>query len=157
MPNEAPFYLLADLDGATLARPFDYLVRVSGTSVENADFYITGTEKFKRHFGNIFKLVKDTLVEVILSQKRSLNYNGVYNAFLLGQLSEEDFERLAAKFAYKPKYINPQKLSLKINILFNYTSIDYSTSELADIFRCNIDDVEESINLITGNKLEENH
>jgi hypothetical protein len=150
-------YFLGVFDEAYQPK-IDFLIRVSGSTDEDMKFGITETEGFIKYFGNIYdkyRFVRDTLVEVILSQKRSLNYNGVYNAFLLGQLSEEDFEKIARKFTYRPKPINPRILSSKINILFNYTKIDYSPSEIADIFRCNITDVQKCIQLIAGNKLGE--
>lgn len=148
-------YFLGVLDESAPARPLDYLVRVSGSTTEDLEFSVTGTKKFKTHFGNIFgyfKLAKDILKEVILSQKKSLEYHGVYNAFLMGQMSESEFEEIAKKFTYKPKVINAKMLSSKINVLFNITQIDYSPSELADIFHCNMDDVTKAIHLITGNK-----
>ncbi len=134
----------------------DYLIRMYGSSHEEIKFVITGTEKFKRHFDGVFdylKFVKDTLVEVILSQKRSLDYNGFYNAFLMGQLSEDEFEKIAQKFTYLPKTIDTITLSSKVNILFDLTNIDYSISELADIFQCNSNSIATAIQLITNNKL----
>ncbi|MGA9756109.1 MAG: hypothetical protein WBV23_13310 [Desulfobaccales bacterium] len=147
-------YCLGVLDESAPARPLDYLIRVCGSTAEDLEFYVAGTEKFKTHFGNIFgyfKIVRDTLKEVILSQKRSLEYHGVYNAFLMGQTSEIEFEKIAKKFTYKPKSINAKILSSKINILFNITKIDYSPSELADLFRCNINDVTTAIKLMPRN------
>lgn len=152
--GEKANYFLGVLDESTPALPLDYLVRVCGSTAEDIEFSVTETEKFKSHFGNIFgyfKIVKDTLKEVILSQKKSLEYHGVYNAFLMGQMSENEFEEIAKKFTYRPKSISTKKLSSKINVLFNITQIDYSPSELADIFRCNMDDVITAIHLISGN------
>jgi hypothetical protein len=149
-----PNYLLGTFDEAVTQPKVDLLIRVSGSTDEDMEFCVTGTERFKSHFGNIFesfKVVKDTLVEVILSQRRSLEYNGFYNAFLMGQMGELEFEKIAKTFTYKPKTINMKVLSSKVNILFNLTKIDYSTSELADIFQCNSNDVVTAIRLITGN------
>ena len=152
--DKFPNYLLGTFDEAVTQQKVDLLIRVSGSTDDDMEFCVTGTEKFKSHFSNIFesfKIVKDTLIEVILSQRRLLEYNGFYNAFLMGQMEELEFEKIAKKFTYKPKPINMNILSLKVNILFNLTKIDYSTSELADIFQCNSNDMAGAIRLITGN------
>ncbi|HLD47397.1 MAG TPA: hypothetical protein VJA64_06195 [Desulfobaccales bacterium] len=148
-------YFSEVLDESAPAHSLDYLIRVCGSTAEDIEFSVTGTEKFKAHFGNIFgyfKIVRDTLKEVILSQKRSLEYHGVYNAFLMGQTSEIEFTKIAKKFTYKPKSISAKILSSKINVLFNITEIDYSPSELADLFHCNINDVTTAIQLMPGSK-----
>lgn len=145
-------YFLGTFDEVVTQPRVDFLIRVSGSTDEDMAVCVTGTNKFKSHFGNIFesfKVIKDTLVEVILSQRRLLEYNGFYNAFLMGQLNELEFEKIAKKFTYKPKTIDVKILSSKVNILANLTKIDYSTSELADIFQCNSNDIVTAIRLIT--------
>ena len=151
-----PPQLTQEINPDASAPNIDYLIRMYGPSREEIKFVITGTEKFKRHFGSVFdyfKFVNDTLVEVIVSQKRSLDYNGFYNAFLMGQLSEEEFEIIAQKFTYIPRTIDTVTLSSKVNILFDLTNIDYSIAELADIFQCNNNTVTTAVQLITNNKL----
>ena len=140
------------LDAA--ATRVDYLIRLTGSCPEDMKYSVTGTDKLKSHFANIFehfKFVKDTLVEVIFSQKRSLDYNGFYNAFLMRQLSEEEFINIAGKYTYQPKTIDINVLASKVNILFNLTQIDYSASELADIFQCTGSNVNEAIQFIGNN------
>ncbi len=153
MKFKYPDYLPLELDKPTTEGSFDYMIRLAGTNEDDMNYVVKETHEFKTYLSNIFeyfKFVKDTLVEVILSQKKLLDYNGVYNAFLLDQLSEEEFEQEAKTFIYKPASIDPKKLSIKIEILYNYTKIDYSTSELSNIFHCDIDNVEESIKIITN-------
>jgi hypothetical protein len=132
----------------------DYLIRVYGSSEDkDMGISITETVKFKKHFDNVydrFNFVKNTLVEVILSQRRSLEYNGFYNAFLMGQLPENRFVKIAKRFAYRPRPINNKLLSIKINILRDATNIDYTPSELADIFKCNVDHVRTAIQSISN-------
>ncbi|MGA7576604.1 MAG: hypothetical protein ACLQUW_08035 [Desulfobaccales bacterium] len=148
-------------DDWTLEKPdasapptLDYLIRVRGSSGDkDIGISITETGKFKKHFDNIydrFNFVKNTLVEVILSQRTTLAYNGFYNAFLMGQLPENRFVKIAKKFAYRPRTINNKELSNKINILLDLTKIDYTPSELADIFKCNVDHVRTAIESISN-------
>ena len=104
--DKYPNYFLETFDEVITQPKVDFLIRVSGSTEEDMKVCVTGTEIFKSHFCNIFesfKAVKDTLVEVILSQRRLLEYNGFYNAFLMGQMEELEFEKIAKKFTYKPK------------------------------------------------------
>jgi len=152
---ETSNYLLGTLDEVVPQPKVDLLLRIIASTEKDIELHIAGTEELKGHFNNIyenFKFVKDTLVEVILSQKKSLEYNGFYNAFLMKQLSEKQFVKITKVFAYRPKTINNKLLCAKINILCNLTKIDYTPSELADTFQCNINDITRTIQLMTGNK-----
>lgn len=92
-------------DDWTLEKPdasapptLDYLIRVRGSSGDkDIGISITETGKFKKHFDNIydrFNFVKNTLVEVILSQRTTLAYNGFYNAFLMGNFLKIGLSKL---------------------------------------------------------------
>ena len=147
--------LFQDITLDAAATGVDYLIRLTGSCPEDMKYSITGTDKLKSHFADIFeyfKFVKDTLVEVVFSQKRSLDYNGFYNAFLMRQLSEDEFVNIAEKYTYQPKNIDIKLLASKVNILFNLTQIDYSISELADIFQCTGSNVAEAIQFIGNNE-----
>lgn len=98
---------------------------------------------------NIFTFQINTLIEVIQSQKRLIEYNSYYNAFLLGQLSEEEFEKISDKFTYKPKKILAQQLKAKIHCLKNLTQINFTPCELAEIFQCASSSV---TNILTSQK-----
>jgi len=99
--------------------------------------------------------MKHTFIEVVKSQKRLLNYNGFYNAFLMGQLSEEEFIEISKKFAYKPKPVkNINKLANKVRLLLDIAKIDFSTAELSDIFQCTTQDVMKAIGSINPNYIE---
>lgn len=144
-------------DDATPKLEYDFLVRVYGLTYEDIVFAVTETADIKSYFGNIFDYYKfaiETLIEVIISQKKILDYNGVYNAFLMDQLSEDDFIKISKQFTYTPKTIDNKLLSTKINILIELTKVDYSASELSDIFQCNNNDVMEAIQIINSNMYE---
>jgi hypothetical protein len=68
----------------------------------------------------------------------------------MGQLPENRFVKIAKRFAYRPRPINNKLLSIKINILRDATNIDYTPSELADIFKCNVDHVRTAIQSISN-------
>lgn len=93
----------------------------------------------------------NTLTEVIKSQHKLLDYNAVCNAFWLGQLSEEEFTQESERFCYQPKPTNVEELTAKISCLIRLTGIVFSISELADIFECQQEVVEEVVaKLATG-------
>lgn len=154
--TDNPNYFLGTIDEVIPQPRYDILIRVKGSTDEDMELNITGTNYFKSHFRsrfNYFNFVKDTLGEVIVSQRRSLNYNGFYNAFLMQQLSEEEFIEIAKTFTYKPKTYSVILLSSKINLLFDLTKIDYSASELADIFQCHCNDITQAMQLIKESQL----
>ena len=59
------------------------------------------------------------LRSVILWQRNNIDYNGLYTAFLLGCLSEEEFEEESEKFTIYEEFVDPIKkikfIMLKVN------------------------------------------
>ncbi len=83
------------------------------------------------------------LGEIAAYQARLLEYNGYYISFLLGTLTEEDFRDYSTKFAIERngKY-DEEELARKILTLRSTVEIDFSTSELADLFECDEERIE---------------
>lgn len=81
----------------------------------------------------------ETLVGVIRWQHRLLDYNAHYNAYLLKQISEREFEKIAASFSYEPGQCDLGELITRISTIIELTEIDYTPSELADLFQCHVD------------------
>jgi len=115
---------------------------------------IMATKEVYDGFQQVYKrweMEINTLTEVIKSQHKLLDYNAVGNAFWLGQLSEEEFTQESERFCYQPKPTNVEELTAKISCLIRLTGIDFSISELADIFECQQEVVEEVVaKLATG-------
>ena len=81
--------------------------------------------------------------EVISALKRNIEYNGFYAAYLLNQLSDEEFRKIGEEFAIE--LLTPQDTSEfeeKIKILFMLSSAQYTPSELSNIFKIDIDVVD---------------
>lgn len=74
------------------------------------------------------------LCETISSLKKTLDYNGYYIAYLLDQLSEEEFEKIAKEFSFTPKPYLDKELKKKIKILFTFTGERFTPSDISDIF-----------------------
>lgn len=100
-----------------------------------------------------WEMEMNTLVAVIQSQHKLLDYNAVCNAFELGQLSEEEFMQESERFCYQPKLTKVEELVAKISCLIKLTGIDFSISELADIFECKQEVVEEVVAKISTGTL----
>ena len=82
------------------------------------------------------------------------NYNLHYRDFLLGQMSEQEFEAVAEQFAYTPKIVELGELARNVQVLFDYTREEFTSSEVAELFRVTQDDVEQALRqmplLLTG-------
>lgn len=73
--------------------------------------------------------------EVITSLRQTLDYNGYYIAYLLEQLSEEEFEKISEQFARDLASGMTEELLDKVRILFYLSSQSYTPSDLSDIFK----------------------
>lgn len=96
--------------------------------------------------------VIEVLTEVIASMKMEAEYQGLYNAYLLGQMGEGEFLELAEDIETKydvhvfQKGIETSDSSTrfkqelddndkeKIDILFQYTQTQYTPTEIGDLF-----------------------
>ncbi|MBA3007516.1 MAG: hypothetical protein KJ900_05540 [Proteobacteria bacterium] len=82
-----------------------------------------------------FERILNVLTTAIRSLKLTQDYNGTYIAYLSGQLSDEDFLNEATHYAYSPL----KKLDLEtikdIKILFEATKIEFTSSDIAEIFK----------------------
>jgi hypothetical protein len=100
--------------------------------------------------------VVDVLVDTIKSQKNILDYNGCYIAYLLEQITEDQFEAEAENFAFEPvEHCDIQQLMKKTAILLQSTGLSFSSQELADVFRCHEADVQEALQSLASRQLVE--
>ncbi len=73
--------------------------------------------------------------EVISSLKTNLDYNGYYIAYLLDQLSEEEFNMIAETYAITLETEESEETIEKIKILFKISRENFSPSDISTIFR----------------------
>lgn len=115
------------------------------TKVETGAVFHISVETAKQHIEGIFRHQHEdllTLGNVIVAQRSALEYGGFYNAFLLDQLPEDDFQEISKNYVIKREDIDPKGLARKIQVVLNYTNLAFSTSDLADIFSCHQENVE---------------
>lgn len=77
--------------------------------------------------------VRDVLVEAIRGYKRHADYTGYYTAFLLGQMTEDEFEKKAEDFIVEPRN-NDDHLAHKVAILIDETGEVFPPEQLAVMF-----------------------
>ncbi len=76
---------------------------------------------------------REVLVEALRGCKRQAQYWGYYTAYLLGQLSDEEFEDIANTFAVKETEAD-EVIAEKVAILVNETQTEFQTDQLAFMF-----------------------
>lgn len=147
-------------DASFLAQPvsprFDYLVRVSGQEISGSynvnvaftntsSFFTTVTKGWEAYYSRDIV----SLVSVIHWQHSILDYNAHYNAYLLNQISEEEFESSSEAIAYEPQDIDPAELANKIRTIVSLTGIDYTPSDFAGLFRCSEESVQKALQVLS--------
>jgi endonuclease/exonuclease/phosphatase (EEP) superfamily protein YafD len=89
-----------------------------------------------------------TLVEVVNWQHALLDYNAQYNAFLLNQTTEEEFENLSKQIAYEPTNQLPSELAYKIQTVIALTGLDLTSADFASLFRCTKESLDKALDLL---------
>jgi hypothetical protein len=72
-------------------------------------------------------------------------YNVHYRDYLLGHLSEQEFETAAAQFAYTPQSMDAATLASNIGVLMSYTTEEFTPSDVADLFRVTTEFVDDTV------------
>lgn len=89
--------------------------------------------------------------EVISSLKRNLDYSGYYTAFLLDQLSEEEFQKISEDYSISLQMnVTEEEIREKVRILLGISKEKFTLSNLSNIFKIG-DDLSEAV----VNKLKE--
>ena len=119
--------------------------------IENELIFTDTLYNARTKFNRIF----DVLVSAIKSLKLTQDYNGIYIAYLTSQLSEEEFTQETQRYSYTPiMKLHPEILE-NIKILFNKTKLEFTPSDIADIFQLDYEKASEAIANLK-NELKEN-
>jgi hypothetical protein len=90
----------------------------------------------------------ELLCSIILWQKKTIDYQALYTAFLLNSLSEEEFEEEAEKFTVHHNDVPPEKIAFEVERLDSLIGIKFDTSDYADYFQCSQQNVMAGLRLI---------
>lgn len=122
--------------------------------------YLESKLKFAGTSQEFFKPLKqrvDTIIsvlsETISSLKKTQDYNGAYIAYILEQISDEDFENSVKEYIFDPQTEITEEILDKIEILFSFCRESFTPSDLADIFKLDEEVVETSIRLLLEKRL----
>ncbi|WP_147406497.1 hypothetical protein [Pseudomonas reidholzensis] len=92
-----------------------------------------------------------TLNNVINWQHRVLDFNSSYTAYLLEQISEEEFEKAAEAIAVEEMEHPINSLAVLIKKTLELTEIEFSPSDLANLLHCSVESVDKALSLIPRN------
>ena len=125
----------------------DRVVRVVTTTAQGTQFFSCQTSQFAAVF-NSFIAQKDddiaTLKRIASWQKRRLDYQSVYSAYLLEAIDEEEFIAEAEKFATEYNKVDFAKISSGIQQIQRLLDFEFDYSDYADYFGVEIGDVIEA-------------
>lgn len=76
---------------------------------------------------------REVLIEALRGCKRQAQYWGYYTAYLLGQLSDEEFEDIANTFAVEETEAD-EVIAEKVATLINETQTEFQADQLAFMF-----------------------
>lgn len=125
---------------------FDMLIRAKSKRGK-VKLLISKTDDFRSRLNNDIKI----LANVIKSQKQLIEYNALYNAYVLDHISEDDFIEESENYTYTPKDINPNKLADKLACLLKSTGIEFASSDLAEIFQCKQENIIKALEYLPNN------
>lgn len=146
---------LTTTPGADVLSPFqegsDYLVRFMTDETRSLHSFVASTSDVQTKLASWASVIYrdiEQLKEVVQWQHKTIDYNSLYQAFLLDQLSESEFEYEAEKFAYEPVQMAPEDLASKVQRVYSLTGIHYTPSEISDLFQCNHEEAMQAISII---------
>lgn len=85
------------------------------------------------------------LQHVALWQHKVIEYNSLYQAYLMDQLTDDEFETEAEKYAYEQSEISRDELRDGVGRIYRLTNIAYSPSDIADLFHCSHEEAVEAV------------
>jgi len=153
-PSDGVREIYADGAEIMFGVPISKLQFDSADGIEKQDDISVEKREIKTHIENRclnFENDIQILANVVKSQKKLIEYNAIYNAFLLGQISEEEFIEESESYAYSPQHIDTEILLNNLKCLFKYIGSDFTSSELADIFQCKYENVEKILKQLPVN------
>jgi hypothetical protein len=125
---------------------FDYLFRAKGTSINDLKItFVTQTTTAEYRFRTYLEI----LIDVIRSQQKQLEFNSYYIAYLLGQIDDDEFEKISKKFVQKKKKIPMDQLKEKVLVVTKLTGHDVTPMDIAQYLFCDEEDVIKAFKLLT--------
>jgi hypothetical protein len=131
-----------------------FRIRMNGGVLNSFDVAGVKTQTIKDGLNSFyFQYQKDIslLSSVIYWQKRTIEYQATYAAFLLGSLSDDEFEKESINFTYHQKAIPPEHIASVVNRIDSLTGLKFDTSDYSSYFKCSQSNVMEGFKLLESN------
>ena len=137
---------------------FDMLARVSRSTASSITQVTTiPTHTFVSRILQLQAEWKDDvriLNDVINWQHKVNDFNSSYTAYLLDQIDDEEFDKVAEALAYEEVDTPPNSIVPVIGRLLELTEIDYTPSDLANMLHCSQETVQEALGLMPHHLIE---
>lgn len=95
-----------------------------------------------------FRNFLSVLLDIIKEQGRQLEFDGYYISYLLGNLTQEEFEETAKTFVMEPKATTPEAIKDRVQILHALRGHDISVREMAQYLHCDEEIVVRALQLL---------
>ncbi|WP_042955550.1 hypothetical protein [Pseudomonas sp. G5(2012)] len=131
---------------------FDFVARVSrSTSSSITQISTMETQTFISRILQLqsgWKQDVGLLNDVINWQHKINDFNSSYAAYLLEQIDEDEFDKVAEAMAYEELDTSPIDIVPIIGRLLELTTLDYTPSDLANMLHCSQETVQEALALL---------
>jgi hypothetical protein len=131
---------------APILPKYDYLLHASGMSLETLQLHVIPTATFV----STFKDFLSTLLDIIREQGKQLEFDGYYISYLLGNITEEEFQEIAKGFVTETRETPFNVLKDKVRVLNALRGQDLSIREMAQYLYCSEDDIVRALQLLQG-------
>ena len=109
----------------------DYVAVVMGGQLVDLWQSDRFVDTIKSRFGRVVSVAD----EVISSLRKNLDFNGYYIAYILNQLSEEEFQRISEEFSVVLRSEETEDLKERIKILFGISRERFTATDLSNVFK----------------------
>lgn len=117
---------------------YDLLIRIQGASTKSTtNITINPTASIIYIVESYFQ----TLLEIVRNLKKQLDYSGYYISYLLGQLNDAEFDKVAKTYVTFKKSVPLDLLKNKIYFAQTYIDNRSTPADLAYYFQCEEDDI----------------
>ena len=137
------------------AGALDFVARVSRTTSSDVTVISTmDTNTFitqLRQFDSERQADINALNAVVNWQHKIIDFNSSYTAFLLDQISEDEFEKIAEEMAEDETDRDPSQIVPLITRILSLTTLGYTPSDFANMLHCSQQTIIEALKEVAYN------
>ncbi|WP_223555312.1 hypothetical protein [Pseudomonas sp. BF-R-01] len=130
----------------------DVLARVSRpTSSHVTSVSLIDTQVFISRLMQVeseWKSDVSALNDVVNWQQKLIDFNSSYSAYLLEQIDDDEFEKIAEAMAVEEREVDPEEIAPIMARLLKLTTVEFTPSDFANLFNCSISSVDDALHMI---------